>query len=348
MQKDKKDNASHSEIEEESGMADLTSTFFLYRPVDDGVKILRCRSLDTVVEIPDEIDEMPVVELGAYVCSAHVRQMEEGIWTGPEEEWLEIPEVSGERVTEVILPDGLLKVGAYAFYNCWNLAKLTFSSRTLDWGAGAFTGCVGVRELDVHVAEGEKSCLKEVLTELRQTLFVDYHGRQEAKLVFPEFFEESVENTPARILETHMHGCGHQYRYCFLQSEFQFRGYDSLFPNVQVQEAEELVIRLALGRLRFPYGLTKEYRSAYREYLEAHRIGAAAGAVSRDDMEELRWVMEQCSFEKPEMDEVIAAAGKAGNAVMMSYLMDWQHSRFSGSVCGEGGGEKRKKRRFEL
>ena len=54
-----------------------------------------------------------------------------------------------------------------------------------------------------------------MLAELRQTLFVDYHGKQEARLVFPEFFEESVENTPARIIMREMHGCGHRYRYCF-------------------------------------------------------------------------------------------------------------------------------------
>lgn len=329
-------------------MADFTSTFFLYRCVADGIKILRCRSLDTIVVIPEEIDGMPVVELGDYVCSAHVRLLEDGTWTGQEEEALEIPEVSGERVTEIWLPDGLKKVGAYAFYNCWNMEKLGFSSRTLDWGAGAFTGCTGVRTLDVRVAEGEKSCLKEVLAELRQTLLVNYHGRQEARLVFPEFFEESVENTPARILVTHVHGCGHQYRYCFQQTEFQYRGYDSLFPHVQVQEAEELVIRLALGRLRFPYGLTEEYRDVYREYLEKHRTAAAVGAVKRKDIGELRWLLEQCVYDREELAEMIAAASKAGDAAMMSFLMDWQHLRFAEAVQTGGGEARPGKRKFEL
>ena len=329
-------------------MADFTSTFFLYQDAADGIKILRCRSLDTIVVIPEEIEGKPVVELGDYVCSEHVRRLEEGTWTGREEEALTIPEVSGERVAEVCLPDGLKKVGAYAFYNCWNLEKLAFSSRTLDWGAGAFTGCVGVRALDVRVAEGEKSCLKEVLAELRQTLFVAYHGRQEARLVFPEFFEEAVENTPAKVFRTHMHGCGHQYRYCFQQTEFQFRGYDSLFPHVQVQEAEELVIRLALGRLRFPYGLTGEYRDVYLDYLEMHRTAAAVGAVKRKDMEELCWLLEQCAYEREELAELIAAAGNAGDAAMMSYLMDRQHLQFAETVQNGGAEAGPRKRKFEL
>lgn len=41
-----------------------------------------------------------------------------------------------------------------------------------------------------------------------------------AKLVFPEYFEESVENTPARIIMREMHGCGHMYRYCFDGTRF--------------------------------------------------------------------------------------------------------------------------------
>lgn len=330
-------------------MAGIGATFFLYCLVTGGVKILRCRSLDSVVVIPEEINGAPVVELGDYVCSGNARQLENGIWTGGDEEWEQIPEAVGERVEEIFLPDGLLKVGAYAFYNCWNLKKVHFSSTTLDWGAGAFTGCVGVNGLDVRVREGEKSCLKEVLTELRQTLFVDYHGRQEAKLVFPEFFEESVENTPAKVLKTYMHGCGHQYRYCFLQSEFQFKGYDSLFHYVKAQEAEELVVRLALGRLRFPYGLTEEFRGMYWEYIIEHKTAAAVGAVRRKDMEELRWIMEQCPYEREEFAVIIETAGEMRDAAMMSYLMDLQHQRFSG-FCEERDAESpiQKKRRFEL
>ena len=58
----------------------------------------------------------------------------------------------------------------------------------------------------------------------------------EARLIFPEYFEDSVENTPARIVCIETHGCGHRYRYCFAGRVFQYRGYDELFPHVQVQE----------------------------------------------------------------------------------------------------------------
>lgn len=323
-------------------MSDLISTFFLYRDIEGGgIKILRCKSLDTMIEIPETIAGKPVVELGAYVFSAHERQREAGRWTGTEGEVDGIPEVQGEGLTGLSLPAGLMKVGAYALYNCWNLERLACHSTTLDWGAGAFTGCTGIKELDVQVREGEKSCLKEVLTELRQTLFVHYHGRQEARLVFPEFYEESVENTPARILVTHMHGCGHQYRYCFLQSEFQFGAYDNLFCHVRVQEAEELVIKLAANRLRFPYGLFREAMEIYTAYIREHRVAAAVYAVCNGDMGMLRWLTEGNTFGKEELSQVIEAASEGRDRQLVSYLMGLFGSQ-SRPV------EKTRRKRFEL
>ena len=40
-------------------------------------------------------------------------------------------------------------------------------------------------------------------------------SEERAKLIFPEHYEEAVENTPARIVETHYHGSGGDYRQCF-------------------------------------------------------------------------------------------------------------------------------------
>ena len=97
------------------------------------------------------------------------------------------------------------------------------------------------------MAENCKSCLREILSELRQTLDVDYRdgaGNLLCRLVFPEYFEESVENTPARIIMRQMHGCGHLYRYCFEETRFQVGEYDKLFPHVVVQELPGLVTRL--------------------------------------------------------------------------------------------------------
>ena len=242
----------------------MNITSFYYKKTDSGICILRCRSLDTAVVIPEEIEGIPVTELGDYVCSEICRNGRNGVWDcGKEPE--DLPGLWGSRLTELSLPDTIRKVGKYAFYNCENLEKLSCSTSTLDWGAGAFTGCRRISQLEFTEGAGPKSCFQEIISELSQTLWVHYYGKQESRLLFPEFFEESVENTPARILATRIHGCGHQYRYCFKESEFQYQDYDSLFPHVKVQETEETVLELAEARLLLPGGLTEENRQMYLE-----------------------------------------------------------------------------------
>lgn len=67
----------------------------------------------------------------------------------------------------------------------------------MDVGAGAFTGCHQVEEIWITVQSDGTSALREILTELPETIRVDWK-KEGLKGVFwfPEFFEEGVENTP--------------------------------------------------------------------------------------------------------------------------------------------------------
>lgn len=212
----------------------------------------------------------------------------------------ELQAACGERLKEISLPSGIRKIGRYAFYNCYGLKKLSMYSTISDIGAGAFNGCRKIEELEIGVVKGERSCLKEVLAELNESLTVDYRQLEKdgdgqlkctgrASLFFPVFYEEAVENTPARILETHVHGCGHRYRYAFDGTEFKFREYDSLFIHAKTQEPPARAAALAMGRLRFPLELTEKASLMYREYLILHPEEAAACLLKKDNMDEWRW-----------------------------------------------------------
>lgn len=245
---------------------------FSYTLTEHGARIEPIGEPEALAVIPEEVGGVPVTELAPYVLSA-------------------------SPVEELYLPSGLRKIGAYAFYNCERLRYIRCFSGIRDLGAGLFAGAGRVERLDMVLVGKEKSCLKEMLSELVQTLRVriyeteggrgteDRHGtesgretgsgqeikgRREARLIFPEFYEESIENTPARILVIETHGCGHRYRYCFYNTEFQYQAYDALFPQVQLQESEELATELAFGRVRYPLGLTEKYREMYVRYLREH------------------------------------------------------------------------------
>lgn len=313
----------------------------LYRKTPEGICLERCYTLDDAPVLPEFMDEMPVTELDRYLFSQTVRGR-----SLPPAESAGQPELCGEGLRELTLPRYLKKVGPYAFYNCFRLETLSFWSTVDDWGAGVFTGCTGIKELKIRILPRQKSCFKEILSELRQELTVDYldpEGRLLARLIFPEFFEESVENTPARIIMREMHGCGHMYRYCFSDTQFQFREYDRLFPNTVILEKTELAVRMAAYRLYWPWELAEEFKSQYWSYLKQYPQTLAEGLLKRQELELLKWISRQEEADGDFLNEMLAAAGKKGDPQASAVLLDAVHSRFGGSS-----GKKKTARTFEL
>lgn len=380
-----------------------------YKIQDGRAVIGKIENPDRVVMVPETLEGCPVTELGAYA-------------------------LAGSGVEELYLPSRLVKIGAYAFYNCHSLRRITCFGRAVDLGAGLFAGVQTVEYLDITLFSGEKSCLKELLSELRQTLRVRIRetepgsgtavggtteevtagtvgetgsrtmagttggamGRtmagtpggtegktgggptaesREARLIFPEYYEDSVENTPARIVSIETHGCGHRYRYCFQNRVFQYRDYDSIFPHMKVQEPEALAAELAVSRLKYPLGLTEAAAREYRAYLAEHWQAAGqvlidADRLNRDsvtslDPGQLPWLVEQVLEpmvgDTPEtgwdsiLSWYISLAQNAGDPEMVSWLMDYRHRRFGGgrrsgtqSADSPSQPEPRRPRRFQL
>lgn len=324
---------------------------FLYQIWDGHVRILGCRGYNGCIRIPEKIKGMPVTELAAYAFSDGWGKKEMLLAAGEEMhlcdeegnpieiEEKEIPqEISSERLKEIYLPDTIRKIGNYAFYNCYELKHVECYSSIFDVGSGLFTGCSGIRFLDIHIIDEERSCLKELLAELRQELYVNYYSSKgEARLVFPEMFEESVEHTPARIILREMHGCGHMYRYCFDQTEFQFHKYDALFPHILVQESERVAAGLVLGRLYTPVDLFEKDRKVYEAYLMEHFKGAARLAFEEKDPALFLWLAEQYAHDQEDFDGMVDVAGNGNKPELLSVLMNLRRQRF-----------KAEKRRFSL
>ena len=271
----------------------------LYEVKSNEAKILRCFGPVEEVALPDTVDGYPVTELGDYIFSQGMRTKPKGIFWEESCVWEgEYSEICGPALKKVSLPSGMKRIGRYAFYNCDGLRSLSFYSDIRDIGAGAFNGCRKIEELSVKVIPDQRSCLKEILSELNETVAVHYQEegipKKQAELLFPAFYEEAVENTPARITETHVHGCGHQYRYCFEGTKFQFREYDSLFPYMKAQENTAETIRMAYGRLRFPAELSREAESSYKQFLLEHLEETGEYLSSLSDVAEWDWFVNQC------------------------------------------------------
>ncbi len=281
---------------------------FAYEIKNGCAVVRRCYDFGNEAEIPSEIDGHPVTELGAYAFSAHMDREQfwhelgnrtVKIWnpeTGEQEvsepDAETVPGLQGMQVETVRLPEGLRKIGAYAFYNCNALSELHFHSSLKDLGAGLFTGCHHLRRLNVTLDETETSCLKEILIEVPEKMAVTVEGQFRAKLLFPEFFEESVENTPARILMTHMHGSGMNFRNSFYMKKLDFRAYDACYYMAKAEEDFDTVLEMTLNRLQYPVGLSEDRREDYESWLNGHLVQAFEKAVEHRDLDMLMWLTE--------------------------------------------------------
>ena len=317
-----------------------------YREKSGGIEILRCFGIEDRVEIPGMIEDKLVVSAASYAFSSHMDEKEElknaGLWEvsdglgfGREEHVL-----AGNDVEEIVFPDTLKEIGRYIFYGCGNLRKLEFSDSLMQIGCGAFTGCHALEKLTVHMRQGKKSGVKEMLGEMWQRIDVNFlyeyeedgieksdimHRREnksEARLVFPEHYDEAVENTPARILYTEYHGSGSNYRQCFYDKELNYQEYDRLFEMAVAMDKLEVLVDMSFGRLEFPYGLTGNARENYREYIRKNLEDIAEYLVKQEDMHRLEMISSQKLWTLEGIDSALDCASKRKETEVSAFLMN--------------------------
>lgn len=318
---------------------------FAYEIINRTVTVWRCFSYTDTAEIPEEIDGYPVTRIAPYAFSAHMRaeDLKGKLYSSQEA----LPALCGNRLQTIRISKTVKQVGRYCFYNCEQLRHIFFTDELGDWGSGVFTGCHQVERLSVLLYGTGRSTLKDVLAELQEPVTVDYNrikdGKKEfTRLVFPEFYEEGIENTPARLINLQIHGSGMLYRNCFQQRILDFTEYDSRFPYAVFQEKFEIVASLAEGRLRYPLELSEEARKQYESYILEHRLQFSKFLLERKEMDALEWYLglleEKKTLKKELFRQMTEYCIQVSWQEGLSYLMDCGH-RF----CGQ-----KKRKSFEL
>ena len=317
-----------------------------YREKSGGIEILRCFGIEGRVEIPGMIDDKLVISAAPYAFSSHMDEKEDlknaSLWEVSDSLGFSREEhvLAGNDVEEIVFPHTLKEIGRYIFYGCGNLKKLEFSDSLMQIGCGAFTGCHALEKLTVHMRQGKKSGVKEMLGEMWQRIDVNFlyeyeedgieksdimHRREnksEARLVFPEHYDEAVENTPARILYTEYHGSGSNYRQCFYDKELNYQEYDRLFEMAVAMDKLEVLVDMSFGRLEFPYELTGKARENYREYISKNLGDIAEYLVKQEDMHRLEVISLQKLWTLEGIDSALDCASKRKETEVSAFLMN--------------------------
>ena len=323
-----------------------------YRVRNDEVEIVRCYGQDSRIIIPERIDGKEVTKACAYTFSARKGEEEQDVLVYETEDGMFSEEdqlLAGEIVEQVIFPDTMKEIGNYIFYGCKNLQSLEFSNRMMGVGSGAFTGCHSLNQLTVHMREGQKTCVKEILGDLWQRIDIRLTGGEEACLVFPEHYEEAVENTPARILFTQHHGSGNNYRQCFYNKEMDYEKYDSLFSVAKVYDKLNVLTDMTFGRILYPSHLSEKARTEYEEYLRSNSEAVGIYLVDQaetagdgrknglDVMSEMKLMTERKFWSEEALNRTLDYASREEKKELLSLLMETKHRLFPA-----------RKKRFEL
>ncbi len=320
-----------------------------YRETEEGIEIVRCFGADGNIELPEEIKGRPVTRAAAYAFSARKNQEDEEVLVCETDEGRIFRQqeqlLAGDIVESVRFPDTMREIGKYIFYGCRNLEELTFSDSLTEIGSGAFTGCRSLNRLDVRFLNGRRSCVPDILGDLWQRIDAAFYeapgGSREAggndclekraELVFPEHYEEAVENTPARILFTQHHGSGNNYRQCFYNKEMDYRKYDDLFFVAKAQDKVSVLADLIFGRLLYPAGLARAAEESYEAYVREHGGQIAEYLTDTGRMEALREMSRRGLWTKEALDAAVdhaAAHQTAGRGESLSFLMNERHRLF--------------------
>ena len=157
------------------------------------------------------------------------------------------------------------------------------------------------------------------------------YGKTEAMLWFPEYYEEGVENTPARILMTEVHGSGLYYRNCFQGKVFHFLEYDKRFEMARAQESSDFLREMVYGRLHWPEGLTESAKGEYERYLLEHTEQIASDFIRQKRTEELEWLLCTYPLEASQRDmftRLVNLADIVNSPEILSMLMEYKRVHF--------------------
>ena len=228
------------------------------------------------------------------------------------------------------LPKGIEIIEDYAFYRCLALEEIHLYAGIKRLGCGAFMGCKKLKKIVIKDVEDDIYFLTEILYDFQYEVEVEiyYKNGNFVKLTFPEYFEESVENTPARIIEIVFHGSGYKYRQCIRNRQLDFEKYDSRFVYAIAQDFTPTCIRLAMNRLSTPLGLKEDAKRRYLEYLQEQAVEVAKKICREDDLEGLNTLFESGYFTESLLSQFQDQAANFGRAEMASALLNYGLEHF--------------------
>lgn len=345
---------------------------FWQKTAQEGARLLRIFGGTQEVILPTHIAGYPLTELGDYCFAQKTHLPSEGNYFinvihpagdhaspgNPENTGHLIinnaddimAEAAGSFITYVSLPDTLIKVGDYAFYDCRELSRIEFGSRLNAIGSDAFMNCHKLGSLHIRCGATAKSGLRRILAQIPWDVEVSFLAVSasgctctEAAVFYPEYYESYDEIAPAHIFGRKITGEGFRARQCFKDGAVDHMQYDTVFQKAcageSAGESIETMCHLALCRLRYPIGLAGEMKAQYECYIRAHGKMLCRQLIAEKQLDALSDLFSQRLLPAEDAQHAILYAAEAGWTEGSASMMRWKQTYYQAPVRSRYGFE---------
>lgn len=310
---------------------------FYWEPVKEGARLLRVFGTERSVSLPQQIAGLPLTEIGDY-CFSETRHLpaeyEKTEHPFQDGKALSMTDLSGDFPVEVILPDTVLKIGSFAFYNCKELERIELGSRTDTVGSDAFMNCRSLCRITVRCGASEKSGMRKIISQISSDIEVIFEKEKQvdAAVFYPEYYERLDEITPAHIFGRSIEGEGFRARQCFRDDVVDLAMYDAIFPKACAGEQKKTLYKIACTRLRYPVGMTENSRILYEAYVRSHQSEMAEWMVREKMLSDLQYFCDRTLFSEDAIEKGIRTAAELEWAEGVAALLHMKQE-----LCGKHG-----------
>lgn len=268
----------------------------------ESVEITGSRGRDTVIEIPAQLEGLPVTRIGKKAF------------------------LSNKSVKEITLPDTVGQIGDWAFACCTKLTGLTLPYRKLELGQGIFRDCIALSRIMDRAASSQDKDMTDVsyllaasvaaldafyLFDLETAGSAEWFARWDVRL-------RTVMETPDEEGFSKMLLCG----------EEDYGSRENNLDHYTGQQRRRKV-RLAMCRLMHDACLKDEDRKRLTDYLLSHRKGQETEETWRVVLEEhgdelacYRFLTQIGAVDRENFQAMLTDMGE-GHTEMKAYLMEY-------------------------
>lgn len=285
---------------------------FLYNKIQhrgrEGLEITGYDGTAKKLQIPSEIDGLPVVSIGKHAFSD-----------------------GNKGLAEVWLPDSIEVIKAFAFYFCSELHRIVLSDSVTDYYDGAIRTSAGINDIEINMDSAHSELAHRILEDSDRKMRVTFCFRDmndsRLRLVFPAYNSNSIEDTRAQTFHIRIEGSGFSYRECVRQDGIRIKEYDSLYRKA-LADNPEVSTEIAVGRLMYPTWLSEADADNYREHIRKDIYRAIELASEPENEGWIELFIKEELLDEAALDHVLKTASEHKQTELVGKLMDYRRSRF--------------------